>query len=153
MTARQVLARAMTEDELLGAVLELAALTGWRRFHIRPGMDRRGRWSTPLQGDPGWPDVVLVRDGRLLALELKSERGRPTSDQRAWLTALSTVPGVTALLVRPSDWPRVQALLCEPRPTLAPSASVQVRTKTATVHPLQTTAPRKGAAHADQRYR
>jgi hypothetical protein len=101
----------MTEAQLQRQVLELARLAGWRIHHSRPGMDRSGRWSTPLAGDPGLPDLLLVKDGRLLALELKAERGRPTDDQAAWLSALSAVPGVVALLIRPRDWPRVEALL------------------------------------------
>ena len=56
---------AMTEQQLLDAVLELAEFFGWRAIHHRPAMNRRGRWSTPMSGRwaSGWPDLFLVRDG------------------------------------------------------------------------------------------
>jgi hypothetical protein len=98
---RQFLARAVREADLQAQVVELANLAGWRWYHTHESR----------RSPAGFPDLILVRDGRMLALELKSESGRATPEQRAWLTALSTVPGVTALLVRPSDWPRIAGLL------------------------------------------
>jgi len=61
--------------------------------------------------DPGFPDLVLVRAGRLVVVELKSESGRVTSAQLAWLSDLSSVPGLEIFLWRPSDWAKVQQTL------------------------------------------
>lgn len=47
---------------------------------------------------PGFPDFCVVLPGiGLLFIELKRERGGKVSDnQKAWITALNTVPGVQA---------------------------------------------------------
>jgi hypothetical protein len=114
--AREQLNTAMSERDLQQMVLELARLTRWRFHHTLPAMQPSGRWTTPLQGDPGLPDLLLVKDGRLLALELKAQRRKPTDDQRAWLQDLDQVPGVVARVIRPSDWPEVVQLLQGERP-------------------------------------
>lgn len=94
------MARSMTEDELLSAIIEAAGLMGWRVHHDR-GKLNQGR----TQGHPGFPDLVLARRGRVLFLELKSEAGRQTEDQLRW--ALELVQDRAALahfqLVRPAD--------------------------------------------------
>ena len=84
----------MTEKELQTVVLSLAGVTGWLRYHT---YDSR-------RSHPGFPDVVLVRDGEMLCVELKSEKGRVTPDQRTWLDAMGRVPGVQAHVWRPEDW-------------------------------------------------
>ena len=40
----------MSEAELLRNVIELAELFKWRVAHFRPGMNRRGHWSTAMSG-------------------------------------------------------------------------------------------------------
>lgn len=84
----------MTEAQLQDAIRELAKLRGWMFFH--PYDSRR---STP-----GFPDLVLVhpRTGQLLAVELKSVKGRVTDAQTEWLRALS-LAGVDARVWRPED--------------------------------------------------
>jgi hypothetical protein len=92
-------------------VLDLAKLCGWRVAHFRPGRTSTG-WRTAVEADgAGFPDLTMVREGRLLFVELKSERGRVTPEQRVWLAALSAVPGVETYLWRPSDWPAVHRVL------------------------------------------
>jgi hypothetical protein len=53
--------------------------------------------------------LVLVRD-RVLVVELKSERGKPTAEQRRWLDALEAA-GAEHYLWRPSSWPEVERVL------------------------------------------
>lgn len=65
-------------------------------------MNRSGRWSTPLQGDAGFPDVVLVRPPRVIFAELKAEKGRTSESQQTWLAALMEC-NVETYLWRPSD--------------------------------------------------
>ena len=50
------------------------------------------------RGSPrGYPDLTMVKDGRMVCAELKSRRGkRPSVAQSAWLVALGQVPGVDA---------------------------------------------------------
>jgi hypothetical protein len=108
-----------SESAFLAQVLELAKLLGWKSFHVRPGMNRRGHWSTPIQGDGvGFPDLVLARyrekdearAGRIIAAELKSEDGKESLEQEAWLTLLEWC-GVESYLWRPSDLPEIARVL------------------------------------------
>lgn len=61
------------------AVVDLALRCGWRVWH-----DFDSRRNTA-----GWPDLVLLRDACLIFAELKSEEGRVTIEQWAWLDALT----------------------------------------------------------------
>ena len=45
----------------------------------------------------------MVKDGRLLALELKTETGRASAEQEAWIDAMQQVTDVRAAIVRPRD--------------------------------------------------
>lgn len=98
----------MTEMELQSAVIELAKLTGWMIHHDRPAQRRDGRWYTAIEGDAGFPDLVLVRSPRIIFAELKAERGSLTEPQRDWLGLLDGVaeeaPRMEVHLWRPDDW-------------------------------------------------
>lgn len=101
MTTRDVMAKAMSEDQLLSCVVDMARKQyGWRVHHCRPAMSRSGKWATHIQGDPGFVDLVLAKEGRVLFVELKSERGKVSPDQDAWLFDLD----VQAMVLRPTDW-------------------------------------------------
>lgn len=101
------------EADFQRAVLDLAILLRWRVVHYRPVLrslqwhGQTRRYSTPLQGHPGAPDLILARDGRVILAELKTQRGRLSPAQRMWLTAL----GSHARLWRPSDWAEIVAEL------------------------------------------
>jgi len=92
------------EKDFQRAVIDLARLTGWRVHHTRPALTQRGRWLTPIQGDAGFPDLVLVRAGRVIFAELKRNGARPTPAQREWLEALQACAGVECYLWTPDDW-------------------------------------------------
>jgi hypothetical protein len=95
--------REVTESDFQRQVLQLARLLNWRSAHFRPGMNRRGEWQTAVAGDgAGFPDLILVRHDRVLAVELKSELGRTTAEQDEWLVAFEGTP-VEAHVWRPSD--------------------------------------------------
>jgi hypothetical protein len=95
-----------SEDELLDQVLKLAALQGWRAFHVRDS--RRGI----LQGlgASGFPDLVLCDGRRVLYRELKAEAGRLSPGQAAWGDELQAA-GEDWRIWRPSDWPDIVATL------------------------------------------
>lgn len=92
----------------MAAVIELARHTGWMVYHPH---DSR-------HSEPGFPDLTLVHpaSGRVIFAELKAAGGRLRREQRAWLLALSTCPGVEAVLWRPADWDRVVAALLHGAP-------------------------------------
>jgi len=80
----------MTEAEFQSQVIDVARLRGWMVMHTKPAQIRPGVWATPMQGNPGFPDLVLCRpvEGDLVFAELKKEGGRLSVGQKAWLTAL-----------------------------------------------------------------
>ena len=101
----------MTEAQFQRQVLALAKMTGWRTAHFRPAMNARGDWRTPVAGDgKGFPDLLLVRGGKLLAVELKTDRGTLSPEQREWRDALLAA-GVDWRLWRPRDWDAIEATL------------------------------------------
>jgi hypothetical protein len=80
------------------AVIELAKFRQWSVVHFRQARTMHG-WATAIQGDAGFPDLVLARRGVVIHAELKTEKGRMTKAQAAWATAL----GSTFRLWRPSQ--------------------------------------------------
>ena len=97
----------MTEQQLLDAIVQAAKLHGWMVAHFRPALTAKG-WRTPMQGDPGFPDLVLARKGEVLFLELKSQKGRMTEAQTAWHYELGIA---RAHLVLPEDLDDVLCML------------------------------------------
>jgi hypothetical protein len=89
-----------TEKQFQAQVVQLARLCGWRVYHTH---DSR-------RCAPGFPDLLLLRAGQFLAAELKTDRGRLTSEQATWLGAFREA-GVPAYLWRPSDWPAIERVL------------------------------------------
>lgn len=99
----------LTEAQLSGLVAELARLGGWTlRYHTL-----RSKGSAH-----GFPDWVFVHPGkqRILFAELKSEKGKPTDRQRAWLDGLSDVAGLEVYLWKPSDWTEIVTVLTGRKP-------------------------------------
>ena len=89
-----------TERAFQASVIRYARLMGWREYHTR---DSRGSQA-------GFPDLVLIRRPRVVWAELKSERGRLSDDQRAWIEELRAC-GQTAFVWRPSSWQEVERVL------------------------------------------
>lgn len=107
----------MTESEFKNAILDVAKWTGWLVHHDLPSTDQRGKWRTHVQGDVGFPDLVLLhpRLGRLLVIELKAAKGRATPQQVEWLEGFSRA-GIHAEVWKPGDWDRIVTLLKDPTP-------------------------------------
>ena len=90
-----------SEDELLTDTIQRAQGHGFRVAHFRPAKTAKG-WRTAVQGDGlGFPDLVMLRDGRCVVVELKAKgakvkRGGP---QDAWLCAFRD-----AALIEVFEW-------------------------------------------------
>lgn len=91
-----------TEAGFQRTVTEYATWRGWRWYHTH---DSR-------RSPSGFPDLVLVRGQNLIFVELKSEKGRVTSDQQEWIDALSATnydhSGPLVFVWRPSDWESIE---------------------------------------------
>jgi hypothetical protein len=66
------------------------------------------------RSEAGFPDLVLVRDGRLLFRELKTATGTLSEAQRRWIAALE-LAGADVRVWRPGDWDEIEATLHAPR--------------------------------------
>lgn len=102
--------RALSEDQWQQRIVEAAKLHGWRWAHFRAAKIR-DRWVTPQSGDPGFPDLVLARDGEVIVAELKTDIGPFRPGQKDWLAEL----GGYGRLWRPADWDSVHEELRRPR--------------------------------------
>ena len=100
-----------TEAQFQRAVVGLARASGWRVFHARAARTAKG-WATPVQYDgAGFCDLVLAhRKFGVLFLELKSADGGATAAQVEWIATLQAA-GARALIVRPSQWAMIEAML------------------------------------------
>lgn len=92
----------VSEAFFQSAVIDVARLRQWRVTHFRPARSNGG-WRTPIEGDPGCPDLILARAGRVLLAELKRHGAYPTQGQKLWLAAA----GEHGRLWRPSDWEQI----------------------------------------------
>ena len=83
----------MTEAQLQAAVIELAETFKWRTYHTH---DSR-------HSAKGFPDLCMVRGNVLMFVELKSEKGKTTSEQDWWLLDLAQA-GAVVYVWKPEDW-------------------------------------------------
>lgn len=94
-------AESQSEDDFQRNVVAYAEKRDWLVYHTH----------NSKRSDPGFPDLVLVRGGRIVFAELKREipedappsfvrKCSPTPDQERWLDELHTVTnGIASLLI------------------------------------------------------
>ena len=83
----------MLEKALQSNVIRLAGLLGWQCYHT----------YNSQRSQPGFPDLVLVRNGVLIFAELKSDNGRVSPEQDKWLLNLAKC-NCHVFVWRPIDW-------------------------------------------------
>lgn len=98
-----------TEKEFQAAVVQLARLQGWLCYHT---YDSR-------RSEPGFPDLVLVRD-RVLFWELKGTNGKLSPAQVIWLDKLEAA-GAEVDVWWPKDWKRIERVLSRRTPKKPPT--------------------------------
>ena len=93
-------ASTLTETDFQRTVIEMAEINRWLVYHTH---DSR-------RSAPGFPDLVLARDGKLVFAELKTMGNYPSEAQNTWLTELQKAhPHV--FVWRPCDWRDIEAIL------------------------------------------
>lgn len=102
----------VTESDFMDQVTQMAEMFGWAWVHFRPGMTTKG-WRTPVSGPlgKGWPDLVLVRDDRIIYAELKRDGQNATPDQIAVLTLLGRTGHAETYLWKPAAFDAIAMLL------------------------------------------
>ena len=94
----------MTEKELSRQIVREAKNCGWLVART---------WLSKFS-PAGEPDLRMVRNGKLLFWELKSDKGKVSTSQQEWLDALALVPGIDVRVVRPTDLEEAYRFLVEP---------------------------------------
>lgn len=79
------------ERDLQEAIRVAALRNGWLYMHV---YDSR-------RSPAGFPDAIMVKDGRVLVFEIKKQTGRVSPKQREWIERFALVPDCTAAIVRP----------------------------------------------------
>jgi Holliday junction resolvase len=96
-----VTTRRNEERHLQAALEQHLRIRGWRYYHS----------YNSQRSVAGFPDVIALRDKRVLVAEIKTSRGRVSAPQREWLAAFEQA-GIPAYLWRfPEDWSQVGRLL------------------------------------------
>lgn len=89
-----------TEAECQATLVAAAKRGGWLVHAQRPAMRQSGKWSTAIQGDAGFPDLVCCHPVRgLLFAELKRKPNKVEPAQQKWLDALSKPHGANIPVV------------------------------------------------------
>lgn len=99
--ARRALGHAVTEADFQRTITDLLDLGHWRWFHDADS--RRNK--------AGLPDLIAVRRGRLLFIELKKMGGKVSASQQEWLDELGQVSSVGAHLWFPNDFDQAKEIL------------------------------------------
>lgn len=113
MSTMEGIRDSMSETLWRRVVVEQAERFGWEWMHIRPARSSRpGIWKTPVDGSlgVGWPDLVLIRTGRTLAVECKAVGGRLSEAQQSVLASLREA-GWQTYVWDPRDWETVLEVL------------------------------------------
>lgn len=96
----------LTEAEYQGLIVDTARYLGYEVMHVRRSKGRRRggeAWQTTTS-IKGWPDLTIFGDRGLLFVEVKSESGRVTPEQKV-VHAQLRAAGQTVIVSKPSTWP------------------------------------------------
>jgi hypothetical protein len=97
------------ETEFKKWIVKVARERGWKVNHVWKTRNERGVWITTCA--PGWPDLTLVRAGRIVFIEVKSRRGRVEPDQDEWLDELAKIPCAEVWVADARQWQEIAVTL------------------------------------------
>jgi len=98
----RVMARILiTEKQFESQVKDLAIMFNWFYYHT---------WRS-IHSPAGFPDCVMIRDERVIVVELKSEKGKVSPQQEQWLNAFRATKMAEVYVWRPSDFDKIVEIL------------------------------------------
>jgi hypothetical protein len=92
--------RPSSEESFMRAVMEAARLNGFAIYHT----------LNSLGSEEGFPDLVLVKGGRLIFAELKGKGGKYSAAQNRWLQLLAATPAEVYRWTA-ADWDEIESVL------------------------------------------
>jgi len=102
------------EYERQQRITQALRMHGWLHTHFRPLRTEAG-YRTPLSGDKGFPDIVAVHPerGLLLFIEVKSDKGKLSPEQKTWIAALAAWAFKVERLVPANEKGRIVVGTCD----------------------------------------
>ena len=91
----------VSEKEFRAQVMELVKLFSWKYYFT---------WNS-IRSPKGFPDLVLVKDKRLIFAELKNQDAKLTESQQEWIDILSKLNNVEVYVWRPDDLVEISNIL------------------------------------------
>jgi len=89
------------EDDFQQGRIDLARSVGWRAYHTR---DSR-------RSEPGFPDLIMVRNHCMIVAECKTDTGQCTDDQANWLEAFDKIKVMRTQLWRPKNQQQIDEMI------------------------------------------
>ena len=99
LTEQEKLLRQISERDWQSHVVKVATAKGWKHYHPPDNRPVNGRIQKVVSG---FPDLCLIKNGRMIFAELKREKGIVSEEQQAWITAIKEC-GIEVYVWRPSD--------------------------------------------------
>lgn len=90
-----------SEKDFQRDVIKLCDMYGWLQYHT---YDSRMCVA-------GFPDLVIVKNGRVIFAELKTAIGRVTGAQEMWIYELLQCKGIEVYVWRPNDMQSIADIL------------------------------------------
>jgi hypothetical protein len=91
----------MNESSFRQQVIDLLKLFGWRYYFT---------WNS-IHSPAGFPDIVAIREKRLIFAELKGTNGELTAEQYEWLYNLQRTIWQEAYVWKPEDFNEIEECL------------------------------------------
>lgn len=99
LTDQEKMLRAISERDWQSHVIKIAEVKGWKYYHPPDNRPVNGRIQKVVSG---FPDLCLVKNGKMIFAELKREKGIVSPEQQAWIMAIKAC-GIDVYIWRPSD--------------------------------------------------
>lgn len=107
----------LSEKQFQDVIRQALRREGWLHNHIYRTKTAKGAWRTSTTA-VGFPDLLAIRPGHVLAIEMKSNVGKVEADQLVWLEGFLEA-GALAWVCRPrDDWQLLARWIS--RPGIAP---------------------------------